>query len=44
MAKILVADDAPAVLDVLDDVLYPWFAAGKPLAEVLARYFRHLRP
>ncbi len=30
--------------DVLDDVLYPWFAAGKPLAEVLARYFRHLRP
>jgi len=30
--------------DILDDVLAPWLAEGKPLGEVLARYLRHLRP
>ena len=31
-------------VDLLDDVLGPWLAEGKPLGEVLARYLRHLRP
>lgn len=30
--------------DVLGDVLRPWLGEGKPLEEVLARYFRHLLP
>lgn len=30
--------------DILGDVVYPWLAEGRPLGEILARYFRHLRP